>query len=124
MPDGRSHFSTLKPLVLMDYDSRLLLTICGLEELDYHSARGVTHVLSILDPDWPELESVWAFEPHHRLTLRFNDAIEPSEELTLPTRDDVEAILEFGRNLNPSASESDIPHLLVHCHAGRSPDED
>ena len=80
----------------------------------------MTHVLSILDPDWPELESVWAFEPHHRLTLRFNDAIEPSEELTLPTRDDVEAILEFGRNLNPSASESDIPHLLVHCHAGVS----
>ena len=53
MPDGRSHFSTLKPLVLMDYDSRLLLTICGLEELDYHGARGVTHVLCILDPDWP-----------------------------------------------------------------------
>ena len=31
-----------------------LLTICGLEELGHHSARGVTHVLSILDPDWAE----------------------------------------------------------------------
>ena len=31
-----------------------LLTICGLEELSHHSARGVTHVLSILDPDWAE----------------------------------------------------------------------
>ena len=31
-----------------------LLTICGLDELASHSTRGVTHVLSILDPDWPE----------------------------------------------------------------------
>jgi predicted protein tyrosine phosphatase len=100
--------------------SRLLLTICGLEELDYHSARGVTHVLSIIDPDWPEPESLWAFDPHCRLTLRFHDTIEPREELTLPTRDDVEAILKFGRSLKASGPESDIPHLLVHCHAGVS----
>ena len=31
-----------------------LLTICGLDELASHSTQGVTHVLSILDPDWPE----------------------------------------------------------------------
>ena len=96
-----------------------LVTICGLEELDCHSARGVTHVLSILDPDWPEPESFWACDPHHHLTLRFHDAIEPGEELRLPTRDDVEAILNFGRTLN-SEGGSDIPHLLVHCHAGVS----
>jgi predicted protein tyrosine phosphatase len=29
-------------------------------------------------------------------------------------------MLKFGRSLNPSAPESDIPHLLVHCHAGVS----
>jgi hypothetical protein len=28
-----------------------LLTICGLTELEQHGSRGVTHVLSILDPD-------------------------------------------------------------------------
>ena len=39
-----------------------VLTICGLEELDYHSAQGVTHVLSILDPDWPEPEAFRAFD--------------------------------------------------------------
>jgi predicted protein tyrosine phosphatase len=78
----------------------------------------LTHVLSILDPDWPEPESFWAYDQHHRLTLRFHDAIEAGDELTLPTRDDVEAILEFGRKV--SETKSDVPHLLVHCHAGVS----
>ena len=50
------------------------LTICGLADLDYHSSRGVTHVLSILDPEWPEPESFWAYDPHHRLTLGFEAA--------------------------------------------------
>ncbi len=31
------------------------LTICGIPELDEHCAAGVTHVLSILDPDMPDL---------------------------------------------------------------------
>ena len=31
-----------------------LLTICGLDEIEQHGSRGVTHVLSIFDPDWPE----------------------------------------------------------------------
>jgi len=43
-----------------------LVTICGLEELDGHSARGVTHVLSILDPDWADPQAFLAFDPHHR----------------------------------------------------------
>src|SRR5439155_24490663 len=30
------------------------ITICGLDELACHCAGGVTHVLSILDPGWPE----------------------------------------------------------------------
>jgi hypothetical protein len=31
-----------------------LLSICGVDELDHRIARGITHVLSILDPGWPE----------------------------------------------------------------------
>lgn len=42
------------------------LTICGLDELDSHNARGVSHVLSLLDPDWPEPMAFWAFDPHVR----------------------------------------------------------
>ena len=95
------------------------LTICGLADLDYHSSRGVTHVLSILDPEWPEPESFGAYDPHHRLTLRFDDAIEPGPELKLPTRDDVQAIVDFGRRMIADVA-SDPCHLLVHCHAGVS----
>src|SRR4051812_34857716 len=39
-----------------------LLTICGLEELASHSTRGVTHILSILDPDWPEPDAFRAYD--------------------------------------------------------------
>ena len=90
------------------------LTICGLDELDGHAARGVTHVLSILDPDWPEPEAFLAFDPHFRATLRFHDAIEPAPGVALPQMSDVEKILAFGRDAGG------IAHLLIHCHAGVS----
>ena len=90
------------------------LIICGLDELDEHSARGVTHVLSILDPEWPEPEAFLAFDPHYRATFRFHDAIEPAPGLRLPERSDVEKILAFGRDAG------DVTHLLIHCHAGIS----
>jgi hypothetical protein len=50
-----------------------LLTVCGIEELPGHQARNVTHVLSLLDPDWPEIETFRAFGEHHRTTLKFHD---------------------------------------------------
>jgi hypothetical protein len=53
------------------------LTVCGLDELDRRSGRSVTHVLSILDPEWAEPEAFEDFDPHFRTTLRFHDAIEP-----------------------------------------------
>src|ERR1700677_2369983 len=92
-----------------------VLTICGLEELDLHGARGVTHVLSILDPDWVEPPAFQAFAPHARVTLYFHDAIEPGPGIILPEVADVEAILGFGRDLG-----DDLGHLLIHCHAGIS----
>ncbi|MGO8800061.1 MAG: tyrosine phosphatase family protein [Roseiarcus sp.] len=91
------------------------LTICGLDELDGHSGRGVTHVLSILDPGWPEPAAFFAFEPHRRATLYFHDAIEPAPDVVLPQIADVERILAFGRD-----NGDDLGHLLIHCHAGIS----
>jgi predicted protein tyrosine phosphatase len=88
--------------------------ICGLEELIGHQGRGVTHVLSILDPEWPEPAAFQAFDPHFRATLRFHDAIEPDPGVLLPERSDVEAILAFGRDAAEAGS------LLIHCHAGIS----
>jgi predicted protein tyrosine phosphatase len=90
------------------------LTVCGLDELDRHTARGVTHVLSILDPEWPEPGAFQDFDPHFRVTLRFHDAIEPDPGVVLPRKPDVDAILAFGRDAG------DVRHLLIHCHAGLS----
>jgi len=95
-----------------------LLTICGLEELDSHRTRGVTHVLSILDPERPEPQSFWAYDPHRRTTLHFHDVIEPGPGLVLPKRDHVQAILNFGHTIADAKREE--VHLLVHCHAGVS----
>jgi predicted protein tyrosine phosphatase len=89
------------------------LTICGLDELDGQTSGGVTHVLSILDPGWPEPEAFQAFGGR-RSTLRFHDAIEPWPGMILPRRADVEAILTFGRDAGAAR------HLLIHCHAGIS----
>jgi predicted protein tyrosine phosphatase len=97
-----------------------LLTICGLEELGHHSSRGVTHVLSILDPEWPEPEVFSAYGSHHRITLHFHDAIEPGPDLMLPKPEHVEAILNYGRLLAEDGTTRDKAHLLVHCHMGVS----
>jgi predicted protein tyrosine phosphatase len=90
------------------------LTICGLDELEGHRDRRVTHVLSILDPEWPEPAAFQAFDPHFRATLRFHDAIEPDPGLVLPQKADVAAILAFGRDAGEAS------RLLIHCHAGIS----
>jgi predicted protein tyrosine phosphatase len=96
--------------------AHLRVTICGIPELDEHCAAGVTHVLSILDPEWPDPPAFAAFAPHRRLALRFHDIIEPTPQRLAPSRADVERLLEFGRELGDPARS----HLLVHCHAGVS----
>lgn len=91
-------------------------TICGLAELDALGGAGVTHLLSILDPEQPEPASFNAAPPQRRLTLRFHDVILPLPGMVMPTRDDMSALLEFGRAL----PARDPAHLLVHCHMGIS----
>ena len=92
------------------------VTICGIDELGVHCAAGVTHVLSILDPGWPEPEAFAAFDPHRRLELRFHDVIEADPGCVAPERLDVEQLLTFARDLTKARDT----HLLVHCHAGVS----
>lgn len=94
----------------------LRLTICGIPELGEYCDAGVTHVLSILDPNYPEPPAFMDFAPHRRLELRFHDIIEPATGRLMPAPADVERLLAFGRELG-SPSEC---HLLVHCHAGVS----
>jgi predicted protein tyrosine phosphatase len=93
-----------------------VLTICGIEELPSHSTRQVTHVLSVLDPDWPDLDAFGAYGEHHRATLRFHDIIDPQAGRVMPAPEHMEAVLAFGRSLD----QTQEGHLLVHCHAGVS----
>ncbi len=100
------------------------ITICGLDELADCHASGVTHVLSILDPGWPEPEPLRAFDVHRRLKLHFHDVIETLPGSLAPERWDVELLLAFARNFGGSCREAGLEptptHLLVHCHAGVS----
>ncbi|HEV7254551.1 MAG TPA: protein-tyrosine phosphatase family protein [Mesorhizobium sp.] len=97
-----------------------LLTICGLEELESHRSRGVSHVLSITDPGWPEPHAFEAYDRHHRTKLEFHDVIEPFSNHVLPQPEHVEAILAFGESLADAQEEGREGHLLVHCHMGVS----
>jgi predicted protein tyrosine phosphatase len=92
------------------------VTICGIPELGEHRAAGVTHVLSILDPELPDPPAFAEFAPHHRLALRFHDIIDAEPNHLMPAREDVARLLAFGRGLHEPAGS----HLLVHCHAGVS----
>jgi predicted protein tyrosine phosphatase len=94
------------------------ITVCGIDELPEHSERGVTHVLSILDPDRAIPDAFGSFGEHERLELRFLDEIEDTEGGTPPMQAHVEQVLAFGRTLIAEPQED--AHLLVHCHAGVS----
>mgnify|MGYP000849097167 FL=1 len=94
-----------------------LLTVCGIAELPEHDTRGVTDVLSILDPDMPEPAAFAAWPGHRRHVLRFHDQIHPAPGIVLPTERDVESILDYGRDI---AGHPGDKHLLVHCHMGMS----
>jgi predicted protein tyrosine phosphatase len=95
------------------------LTICGLNELGAFSTADVTHVLSILDPTHPEPTDFASYGPHRRLTLRFDDIIEPISGMLPPERSHMEALLKFGAGL-ASGDDDPLCHLLIHCHAGIS----
>jgi predicted protein tyrosine phosphatase len=95
------------------------ISVCGIEELGGHCDTGVSHVLSILDPDWPVPEAFGAFGEHAKLELRFHDVIEADIAGTAPPGEEhVSALLAFGRDL--MAEPPPEAHLLVHCHAGVS----
>jgi predicted protein tyrosine phosphatase len=93
------------------------LTICGIPELGQHCEAGVTHVLSILDPGWPDPIAFSDFSAHHRIALRFDDVIADMPGMIAPTPEDVALLLEYGREAMGAGSDV---HLLIHCHAGVS----
>lgn len=102
----------------MDMIAPFKLTVCGLDELEGHGAGRPSHVLSILDPDWPVPEAFGTYGEHEKLELRFHDVIEEMPGMVMPREEHVRALLAFGRDLLAEPPED--AHLLVHCHAGIS----
>src|SRR5271165_7150242 len=94
------------------------ITVCGLDELAGHSDARVSHVLSILDPEWPVPEVFGTFGEHEKLELRFHDVIEECPGTIAPKPVHIEQLLAFGRGLGRQPTMG--AHLLVHCHAGVS----
>ncbi len=92
------------------------ITICGIEELEGHGSLRASHVLSILDPDWPVPEAFGSWGEHEKLELRFNDIIEETPGMIPPSAADIAALLQFGRDVVGEVAS----HLVVHCHAGIS----
>jgi len=92
------------------------VTICGIDELSSHSDRGVTHVLTLLDPGCPAPNALARLGARQYLDLRFYDIIDPHPALAAPETGHVERLLAFGRGLADIRSG----HLLVHCHMGIS----
>ena len=92
------------------------ITVCGIEELVGHCEAGVSHVLSILDPDWPVPEAFGRFGEHAKLELRFHDVIEEVAGAVPPCQGHVARLLAYGRDL--MAEPPPAAHLLVHCHVG------
>lgn len=73
----------------------------------------IHHVVSISDPgDGPPQEV--RDHPGRTLVLLFHDIPEPDEDLTVPTRRDVEAIVKFAQAMGPGEN------VMCHCNAGIS----
>jgi predicted protein tyrosine phosphatase len=96
----------------------LKITVCGIDELPTHGDVGVSHVLSILDPEWPVPDAFASYGAHERLELRFHDVIDDVPGMIAPQPSHVARLLAFGRDL--AAEPAPGAHLLVHCHAGVS----
>lgn len=92
------------------------IAVCGIQELEGHCETAATHVLSILDPDYPVPEAFGQYGEHERLELRFLDITDETPGAIMPGPEHVERILAFGRTVQAEPNAS----LLVHCHAGIS----
>ncbi|MGH6990507.1 MAG: tyrosine phosphatase family protein [Stellaceae bacterium] len=103
--------SSSSPERLVTFD----ITLCGIDELVALRDRGVTHILSLLDPGWPAPSAFSDLGGPNRLDLRFHDIIDPGDGWRAAEGEDIDRLLAFGRLLPVTGG-----HLVVHCQMGIS----
>lgn len=94
------------------------LTVCGISELPQFTEAGVSHILSILDPEIETPEALGLYSKPLRRELRFHDVVGEFDGYHAPQDDHLEDILAFGEYLRKERDGA--AHLLVHCHMGIS----
>ncbi len=92
------------------------LSVCGLAELEGFTDAKVSHLVSILDPGWPDPPMPEGFAKTRRAVFRFHDVIDEADGMAAPSRDDLRRMLIYGDRLRSDG----VTHLLIHCHAGVS----
>jgi predicted protein tyrosine phosphatase len=94
----------------------LPLAICGIPELPEALRPPVSHVISFLDPSWPEPAALAGWPKEKRHLFRYDDIVAPTPGMIAP---DESLIAELvGTFVGISADKPE--RRLVHCHAGRS----
>lgn len=90
--------------------------LCGKDELDSYSNVGITHLLSLEDPEIPEERPSWIDpERYLRITFHdanFNDPLQP--QIQGPTREHILEALQFGA----MAEVYPNSHLLIQGATG------
>lgn len=92
------------------------LTVCGLSELSAHCRSGISHILSILDPEHPDPADFLNYAPHQRQIWRFHDVIREEPYAHYPREHHVLQAIEWGQRLKSERATQ----VLIHCHAGIS----
>jgi len=95
------------------------ISICGIPEIAGFRGRGVTHVLSMIDPAAEEPPVVEHLSPAHWSLLRFHDVIGEYPGYQAPVVDNVRAVLDFGDRVLGDRPAG-LGKILVHCHMGIS----
>lgn len=91
-------------------------TISAIRKLDDPS--GHSHIVSMLDPEWPHPEQFDSWPQDRRVILRFHDEIAPRENRVLPDEDMVRALIAFGERAQEH--DGDDVRLFIHCQSGMS----
>ena len=98
--------------------------ICAKHQIDAHALSGVTHILSIEDPEIPKTTPPWFRGVHRQIQFHDTESEEEAKllDLVAPTAAQIKEILNFGMEFSANAAAGSSV-LLVHCAAGacRSP---